>query len=26
VTDPVAVGRALEGVYGCFHLAAIASV
>ena len=26
VTDPDAVGRALEGVDGCFHLAAIASV
>ena len=26
VTDPDAVGRAMEGVDGCFHLAAIASV
>ena len=26
VTEPDAVGRALEGVDGCFHLAAIASV
>jgi UDP-glucose 4-epimerase len=26
VTDPAAVDRALEGVDGCFHLAAIASV
>lgn len=26
VTDPVAVGAAMQGVAGCFHLAAIASV
>ena len=26
VTDPVVVGRAMEGVEACFHLAAIASV
>ena len=25
-TDPAVVGRALEGVDGCFHLAAVASV
>jgi UDP-glucose 4-epimerase len=26
IADPAAVARALEGVHGCFHLAAIASV